>query len=271
MELTKELFVIPNKENYILYAPLRGSILEVNAPFIKVLQDLQKGIIKCEDKFLNRLVDTGIVVKEGGKNKSLSCEHKNPLKSTSVTLIPTRDCNLSCLYCYSSAGEYKECMGLDLAKASIDFIIENAVKAGSESINVGFHGGGEPFMNFDLVKEIVKYSKERANLNNLKSKFAGVSNGILGDKKLEWITQNLDSLNISFDGSKDVQNIQRPMKGGYPSFEKVLSTVKKLEESKFSYGIRTTITNYSGGILLALKDCSLRSQLFVCGQKARRP
>ena len=105
MEVAQELFVIPNGENFILYAPLEGSVMEVTSGVVGFLQQVQAGTdpVKLNPELATRLQASRILVEKSKDPKSL--ETRAEFKPTSVTLLPTYDCNLQCHYCYATAGE----------------------------------------------------------------------------------------------------------------------------------------------------------------------
>ena len=137
-------------------------------------------------------------------------------------------------------------MTWDIAKTAIDVVIKNCIGR-TDSTHLGFHGGGEPLLekNMDLIKRTVEYFKKETRKYNLKSRISSATNGVISLKNLEWIIKNFDNLNISLDGTMDIQDAQRPKANGDSSFYSVLNTISFLENNKFNYGIRTTITKQS--------------------------
>ena len=277
MKVTGELFVIPKKNNFILYAPLQGSVLEVTPATVGLLKKIKAGEYDGNHKeVIDELKAKKILLEDD------ACDAKAPeepkfegFQPTSVTLFPTSDCNLACIYCYASAGETHQLMSPELAKASIDFVVENALKTRSKKIGVGFHGGGEPFCNFDIIKFATEYAQEKAKANNLKLNTNTGTNCVLSKPQLEWIVKNIDRVTVSLDGPEDIQNLQRPLKNGMPSFDKVMETIRYFEEKKQNYGIRSTITQYnvdrmSEMVELFAKICSKKEfhfePVFECGR-----
>lgn len=251
MQITKELFVIPSgegRDTFILYAPLKGELFEVTGGVINVLKDIQaKRKIDGQKGVLRRLRKAGVVTYQPEKERFHE-DKELKFAPTNVTLFPTNDCNLRCLYCYASAGEHKpELMDFETARASIDFIAENAEAKGKKGISVGFHGGGEPFMNFKLMKEAVDYARKTAKERELQLTTSSATNGVLQKGQLEWIVNNLNILNISLDGPKEIQDFQRPLKPNRgSSYEQVAETLRFLENVKYrTYGIRSTITEHN--------------------------
>jgi uncharacterized protein len=261
MELAKELFEVPYKGRTFLYAPLSESVLEVSQGLIFFLNQIKQGkdprTINPDltDKLLRARI---LTKKQDEKIVSKSCSGSELYLPTSVTLLPTYDCNLRCKYCYARAGEeVGKVMDKEVAKSSLDFIIENAIQLKKRQIHLGFHGGGEPLYpaNRQLLDYAVNYLKEKAKSSNLKYSISAVSNGLWGENTFKWAIENLNNVNISLDGPKDIQNSQRPIdeEGKIGSYDIVINTIKMLEATKtkdgkkFPYGIRATITDASVG------------------------
>jgi uncharacterized protein len=246
MIVNPELFVIPNKDNFILYLPLENrAALQVTPGVLSILKNASS-ITKenIQDGLLKKLVDKKVLVDENYKVKEFGKKPSTYLPSRGV-FLPTTDCNLGCIYCYASSGENSINMPFGVAKSGIDFLVKNAKETGEKSIGVSFHGGGEPFMNYPLIFATVEYSKEIAKANKLKVNFSVVTNGVLNENQLNFLADNRFRLNISLDGPEDIQDHQRPLRNGKSSFEYVMKTVKFMEENKQNYGIRSTITNFN--------------------------
>lgn len=277
MHLTKELFVIPNGENFILYAPLKRAVAEVNEDVMILLKRIKTGEnIGDMKKKLDQLKQVGIVTE--GETPIIKYIPEKDFNPTSVTIIPSLNCNLRCIYCYSRAGEgVGKIMNIEVAKSAIDFIIRNAKAKGDKKVGLDFHGGGEPFIgiNMGLIKEAVKYFRNQAASYNLTPRVTSITNGVMNKETLEWVASNFDELNISFDGPEDIQNKQRPTIEEGNSFSDVLKTVKYLESRKFKYQLRATITKDSVSRMpeiveffssISSTDHFLLEPLFECGR-----
>ncbi|MBQ1993835.1 MAG: 4Fe-4S cluster-binding domain-containing protein, partial [Lachnospiraceae bacterium] len=102
---------------------------------------------------------------------------ESPIKA--MCLHIAHDCNLRCKYCFASTGDFgtgRKLMPLEVGKAAIDFLLEKSV--GRENLEVDFFGG-EPLMNFDVVKEIVKYARSKEKEYNKNFRFTITTNGLL--------------------------------------------------------------------------------------------
>lgn len=123
-------------------------------------------------------------------------------ETLSITIIPTTDCNLRCVYCYADGGCEKINLNLEDVKKFIDQL--HNFYSDCTKINIYFAGGGEPLLNFDLIKDTVNY----IHSINLIPSIRIVTNGVLVKKYFDWLKDNKVNLRISFDGFS--QNETRP-------------------------------------------------------------
>jgi uncharacterized protein len=247
MKIIKELYAIDDTDKIILYAPLKRMVLSVNRKVLSLIVDIKSG-----GRIPGDTETTGVIklLKEFGI--ITTDEENTPLKNSyteykpsKVTFLPTTDCNMSCIYCYADSGTNIKYLSYDIAKAAIDFISNNAKEKNESEIHVGFLGGGEPFLAWDLLKKIINYSRKKAGDLGLTASFGGVTNGLLSKTKIQWIKENFHFLNISIDGMKFIQDSQRPIKNNKSSFEKVIRTLHRLNELGFVYSVRSTISSLS--------------------------
>ena len=256
--IAKDTFIIPFEDYFILYAPLKNKILKINGGVVSMLKNINNAELPDSDnEVFKMLVNNEFIIlntKEKIDGISETPINEDNFRPTSVTLFPTSDCNMACVYCFASAGETSHKLDLSIAKEAINFIAKNAIDKKQDYIRVGFHGGGEPLFNFKFTRDILKYSKEKCQSLNLKLKTSTATNGILNPTQLNWINENIDNVSLSFDGPAHIQDIIRPLKNGKGSTNYVLKSVKFFEENNISYSIRSTITNYSIENLIEIID-----------------
>lgn len=253
MKINKELFVIPEgKGSYILYTPLQGHVMKVNSGVIGTLQVIQKGrsIDGLDFKIIRDLFRKNVLVIDSFVQRLFHKTAFIKYAPTGVTLMPSFDCNLRCVYCYSEGGENPgEDMTWDIAKSAIDFVVDNCRENPfrNKKAHLGFHGGGEPLLekNKPLINRSVDYFRKECAKYSLDASVSSATNGLLSKRNLEWAVETFDHLNISLDGMEDIQNAQRPKPLGRPSFKNVMGTIHFLEDKKYKYGIRSTITRES--------------------------
>ncbi len=248
--LASELFVVPYEGAYLLYEPLAGSVVRVSTAVVKALQRF-KATGELEPKSIrDSLLQAKIIVNTGEKTETRDQKlwgFNEKFAPTAVTLFPTFDCNLRCVYCYSSGGLRQEVMSDHIAEAAIRTIVDNAIKLKTGSISVGFHGGGEPFygVGWHLMRHAVTFAQEAASRHGLRLNVTSATNGILSEAQLEWMRDNLSSINLSVDGPPDIQDAQRPLSNGGGSSAYVERTIAFMEHYKYTYGIRSTLTRDS--------------------------
>lgn len=244
MNVSKELFVIPSQGGqYRLFAPLRAAVLDVNEDTIRLLQMIRKGEDITGIDIPQALLDSKIVSEDKLEDRLPQRSLPTEITAIDVTLMPTSDCNLRCVYCYGNGGETHLDLDPKIGFAAIDFIVENALRKNVKGIGVGFHGGGEPFFGrtYSNVQAFVAHAKEVSKAHELKLNLQSATNGNLGDEKLSYIVKNFDRVMLSIDGPEDIQDAQRPPF----SFEEVMHTIAFFEQHEFPYGIRATITDQS--------------------------
>lgn len=167
---------------------------------------------------------------------------------TRIILLPTTDCNLKCKYCYASAGiAKKKYMSWESAKAAIDYTFNNFLTKyktsnGRKAYSLGFMGGGEPTLNFDVITKSTQYVRELGKKENVETVIDLTTNAVLDNEKLQWICENVDFIRISFDGPRDIQNLQRPS-DSVDSYEAVCKSINTFDKFRKNYLIRCTVTS----------------------------
>ncbi|MBV6341241.1 radical SAM protein [Candidatus Magnetobacterium casense] len=133
----------------------------------------------------------------------------------------------------------------EIAKAAIDYVVKETKKNNSQSITLGFHGGGEPTLNWNILTKAVRYVKNEAHKNSKALHITGSFNGYWTGHNLDFITSNFTEISMSFDGIPIVQNRHRPTKDNTESFSTVTRSLYTFDEKQFNYGIRLTVTEES--------------------------
>lgn len=227
--ITSELFAIPHNGNFILYAPLRGAVALVNQPAARRIAKLQaEGSFKTIPPEFIKLEQVGIIEKGDipVHDKFTSAFLPKPFSPTGVIFLTTSFCNFRCVYCYASASAQRRQVDLDVAKAAIRLVINNALDRGEEVVEVTFHGGGEPTTMMPFIKQCVEYAREFAQ-NRVAIAPSIVTNGYLNEEQIQWLGENMDSIQISLDGPADIQNLQRPLANGGSTFDRVIYTTRR--------------------------------------------
>ena len=158
------------------------------------------------------------------------------------------DCNLACRYCFAEEGEYhgrRALMSYETGKQALDFLIANS--GNRKNLEVDFFGG-EPLMNFDVVKQLVAYGREQEKLHDKHFRFTLTTNGVLlNDDIMEFANKEMDNVVLSIDGRKEVNDRMRPFRKGAGSYDLIVPKFQKLAESRNQerYYVRGTYTHFN--------------------------
>jgi len=155
-------------------------------------------------------------------------------------------CNLNCEYCFASQGKYhgeKAIMSLETGKRALDFLVENS--QGRTNLEVDFFGG-EPLMNFDVVKELVAYGRELEKKHGKVFRFTLTTNGMLiDDDVIEFSNKEMHNVVLSLDGRKDVHDRLRKTYTGQGSYDTIVPKFKEFVKKRGDRGyyVRGTFTH----------------------------
>jgi uncharacterized protein len=158
------------------------------------------------------------------------------------------DCNLACKYCFAEEGEYhgrRALMSYEVGKKALDFLIANS--GNRKNLEVDFFGG-EPLMNWQVVKDLVKYGREQEELHNKKFRFTLTTNGVLlNDEILEFANKEMSNIVLSIDGRKEVHDYMRPFRKGQGSYDLIVPKFQKTAEARnqTNYYVRGTFTHHN--------------------------
>ncbi|MCB0650207.1 MAG: radical SAM protein [Saprospiraceae bacterium] len=144
------------------------------------------------------------------------------------TLFVTQQCNLRCTYCYID--KHQETMTVSVAKKVVDFIFKKSI-IGQEEINIGFFGG-EPLLEFELIKEITSLIQNHPFYHNVKVNLSVVTNGtIFSDDIAEFINENDVSFGISCDGPPMIQDQFRVLVSGNKTSDIVEKNIRRAKKA----------------------------------------
>ena len=155
------------------------------------------------------------------------------------------DCNLACKYCFAEEGEYhgrRALMSYEVGRKALDFLIQNS--GSRRNLEVDFFGG-EPLMNWQVVKDLVAYGREQEKIHDKHFRFTVTTNGVLlNDEIQEFINKEMENVVLSLDGRKEINDQMRPFRNGKGSYDLIVPKFQKLAESRNQekYYIRGTFT-----------------------------
>ena len=181
------------------------------------------------------------------KYESLAYNYKNNSKVVkALCLHVAHTCNLNCSYCFASQGKYhgdRALMSFEVGKQAFDFLIANS--GTRRNLEVDFFGG-EPSLNFDVVKQLVEYARSIEGKYNKNFRFTYTTNGmILTDEMMEFINKEMHNVVLSLDGRREVNDHFRRDYTGKGSYDTIVPNFKRLVESRNNQGyyVRGTYTH----------------------------
>ena len=155
-------------------------------------------------------------------------------------------CNLNCSYCFASQGKYhgdRAVMSFEVGKQALDFLVANS--GSRRNLEVDFFGG-EPLMNFDVVKQLVAYARSIEKEHNKNFRFTLTTNGLLiDDDVIDFANREMSNVVLSLDGRKEIHDRFRVDYAGNGSWEKIVPKFQKLVEARGGkdYYMRGTFTH----------------------------
>jgi len=155
-------------------------------------------------------------------------------------------CNLNCSYCFASQGKYhgeRAIMSYEVGKRALDFLVENS--KGRHNLEVDFFGG-EPLMNFDVVKKLVNYARQIEKEKGKNFRFTLTTNGMLiDDDVIEFANKECHNVVLSLDGRKEVHDRYRVDYAGNGSWDRIVPKFQKLVKARGgkNYYMRGTFTH----------------------------
>ena len=186
-------------------------------------------------------------------------------------------CNLNCSYCFASQGKYqgdRAIMSFEVGKQALDFLMEHS--GNRRNLEVDFFGG-EPLMNFDVVKQLVAYAREQEKERGKNFRFTLTTNGVLvDDDVIEFSNREMSNVVLSLDGRKEVHDRYRVDYAGKGSWEKIVPKFQKFVEARGNKGyyMRGTFTHANPDFLkdieemLSLGFTELSMEPVVCAPDA---
>ena len=214
----------------------------------KVVEKLSRSytpedIESCYEEIVE-LYNDKILFSEDDYEKYAKYSVASPVKAMCLNIA--HDCQLRCKYCFASTGDFgkgRKLMSFETGKHAIDFLLENS--GDRPNLELDFFGG-EPLMNFNVVKQVVEYARSREAEYGKKFRFTITTNGLLlDDDKIDFINREMSNVVLSIDGRKEVNDYFRVLPNGQGCYDIILPKYKKLVEGRGDkeYYVRGTFTN----------------------------
>ena len=215
---------------------------EVEETVAELRQLMEMGYLNTDDDYSHvEPVDTGVV--------------------KAMCLLVAHDCNLRCKYCFADTGEYhmasRTMLSAETGRKALDWLVAHS--GNRRNLEVDFFGG-EPLMNFQVIKEVVAYGRELEKKHNKVFKFTTTTNAVLlNDEMMDFLNAEMDNVVISIDGRPEVHDRMRPTPNGKGSYDLIIDRAKRFVEKRGQqrYYLRGTFTGYNldfGNDVLHLAD-----------------
>ncbi len=206
-------------------------------------QDLQETVQEILE-----LKDAGMLFTEDIYEKYIGDFKNRQTVVKALCLHIAHDCNLACKYCFAEEGEYhgrRALMSFEVGKKALDFLVANS--GNRVNLEVDFFGG-EPLMNWQVVKDLVNYGRSLEEPHHKKFRFTLTTNGVLlNEEVLEFVNREMANVVLSIDGRKEVHDRMRPHRGGQGSYDEVVPKYQHVAESRnqMNYYVRGTFTHHN--------------------------
>lgn len=194
------------------------------------------------------LEEVGVLFTEDVYENAIENFSHRPTVVKALCLHIAHDCNLACRYCFAEEGEYhgrRALMSFEVGKQALDFLIANS--GNRRNLEVDFFGG-EPLMNWQVVKDLVKYGREQEKKHGKNFRFTLTTNGVLlDDEVMEFCNREMANVVLSIDGRKEVHDFMRPFRRGKGSYDLIVPKFRKFAESRNQdkYYVRGTFTRHN--------------------------
>lgn len=224
---------VPDEPPQKMLEDLRGRYSEsvLHEAYQEILELYRKGQLFSSDEY----------------EKFASMLKDAPIKS--MCLNVAHDCNLRCRYCFAAQGDFgggRMLMPLNVAKSAIDFLIAHS--AGRHNLELDFFGG-EPLMNFDVVKQTVAYARSQEKQYNKNFRFTITTNGLLlNSENIDFINREMSNCILSLDGRKSINDRLRVRVNGSGSYDTVVPKFQELVKRRppeLDYYVRGTFSKYN--------------------------
>ncbi len=219
--------------------------------------DISKNEVKeCYDQIKQLKEEGSLFVEDNFKPMAGVLKEKTSGVIKALCLHVAHICNLNCEYCFASQGKYngdRGVMSFETGKRALDFLIENS--GTRKNLEVDFFGG-EPLMNWEVVKDLVKYARSIEKKHNKNFRFTLTTNGMLiDDEVIEFSNKEMSNLVLSLDGRKEIHDAYRVDYNGKGSFDKIVPKFQEFVKRRGNkdYYMRGTFTHANPDFLEDIK------------------
>lgn len=206
-------------------------------------EDILEALKECRE-----LTEAGMLFTEDAYRGVIGDFTKRQTVVKALCLHIAHDCNLACRYCFAQEGEYhgrRAFMSYEVGKKALDFLIANSGQR--RNLEVDFFGG-EPLMNWQVVKDLVEYGRQQEKIHDKNFRFTLTTNGVLlDDDIMEFANKEMANVVLSIDGRKETHDFMRPFRKGRGSYDLIVPKFQKFADSRNQdkYYVRGTFTRHN--------------------------
>ncbi|RPJ44010.1 MAG: radical SAM protein, partial [Chloroflexi bacterium] len=240
-----DVFAIPVAERVLIYAPLHDLAALVDRPAAVQLRLALAGgnaaLRGPVGELFDALSSAGRPVPQPRPNR--------PGAPLFLGLVLTRGCNMACRYCDFAAPKHTSpVMDLDTARAAIDVYLDRLVAEGGNHAELHLFGG-EPFFAPRVVHFAAAYFQARTAELGLTTRLEAITNGLFNQNMARWVARTFDTVFLSLDGPRDIQDSYRPALGGNSAFEVIQANSRLFSEEGIELILRACVTSETVGRL----------------------
>lgn len=194
---------------------------------------------------IDYLIENDMLMTDDTYVNSVEFNNRAPVVKA-LCLHVAHDCNIRCAYCFASQGDFKgdrSLMSFEVGKKALDLLVANS--GNRRNLEVDFFGG-EPLMNFEVVKQLVEYGRSIEGAHNKNFRFTLTTNGVLlNDEIMDYVNEHMSNVVLSIDGRKEVNDKMRYTISGGGTYDIIVDKFKRLIEKRKgkSYYLRGTFTS----------------------------
>lgn len=242
-------------DKYFIFVVSNLRLYEVDKDSYEKIYGIYKHVIDADwdnDKeFEVELLEAEILKSEKDADATSQVVESKPMINTdnyklnmsNIVLQVANDCNLNCKYCYGAGGTYnrvRELMTFETAKKAIDYFVANS---GSRKLLYVIFFGGEPLLNFTLIKQVIHYCESMEEKIEKQFRYSMTTNGtILTDEIADYIKKYNITVMLSMDGPKEIQDAYRCYANGNGSYEVIEKNIERFKELRGGHlTVRSTI------------------------------
>jgi len=234
----EDIFLVPFEDKFLLHAPLHGVTSLVNASIAEELRGcLRSGRLNGVSAAARPLGEALF-----GREPAIPTVRTGPFSPAYVSLLPTTDCNMRCLYCAPGAGAPGTAfyMSKPICEAALRYQAEVVRREGFKHLMV-YYFGGEPFVAWDVVQFCDENGRELAAQLGVPFRVACTTNAFMSESHARWVARHISFALVSLDGPPEMHDRYRPNQTGGSTHRVVVRTLRIFEEEGLPYALRCSV------------------------------